>query len=175
MSLYNDLATVDIMLDLNNKTPRIFSINTVVKYNDPKLSQVNLLLTDEATIVDGPSLGMSMEEAYLSLGGKKKENLTSYEEFDGVSLSEFCSVINSIYVESSKYKTTRGMKVGDNIQKVEGLYGKPDVGFSGDVCVEYKFCYKHERQLYIDYYRTLTIYYKNGIVNAYEFSQIILD
>lgn len=77
-------------------------------------------------------------------------------ELNGVKLFEFCSVIVDIYVESPKYKTKRGLKVGDSIEKVQRLYGKPAVAFSGDDFVEYKFCCKDMNgELEINYYRGL--------------------
>ena len=39
----------------------------------------------------------------------------------------------------------RGLKVGDNIKKVESIYGKPDVGFSGDSKVSTNSVSKQKR------------------------------
>lgn len=175
--MYNDLARVDVLLDISGSTPKIQKTSYEVKYKDDSILNVKPILFEEGTLVDGPALGMSMEEAYKTLGGDLKNfKYSDYIELNGVGLSEFCSEIVDIDVQSSKYVTQRGLKVGDSIQKVESLYGKPDVGFSGDACVEYKFCNETtDGELQVNYYRTLTIYYKEGLVSEFELHQVILD
>jgi uncharacterized protein YgiM (DUF1202 family) len=174
--MYNDLAYVDILLDVRDKAPEIKEVTHAIKYNDPSMNQVKPILVEEGVIVNGPELGTSMKEAYKSLGGKLPKDYSDIQKLNGVSLFEFCAQVVDIFVESPKYETTRGLKVGDDITKVESLYGKPDSGFSGDSMVEYKFCYEdYEGNLQLNYYRTLTIFYKNGLVSAYELTQVILD
>ncbi len=176
-TMLSDLARVDILLDMSSITPKVQTTSYSLKYNDSSLSGIKDMLFEEGALVDGPALGMSMVEAYRALGGEVKEDDYSESmELNGVKLFEFCSVIVDIYVESPKYKTQRGLKVGDSIEKVERLYGKPDVGFSGDDFVEYKFCCKDMNgELEINYYRGLTVYYENGLVKAFDLNQVILD
>lgn len=175
--MYNDLARIDFLLDLDKSKPKISNFSYEVKYNDPSLLNVKPLLAEEGAIVNGPKLGMSMEEACKALGKKLKEGeYSDYIELDDVSLFEFCCEIVDIYVKTPKYETLRGLKVGDDIQKVESLYGKPDVGFSGDERVEYKFIYEnYQGELRVNYYRIFTVYYEDGLVRAYDLYQVILD
>ena len=174
--MYNDLARVDVVFDTSSKSPKIYKVLSEIKYNDDGLLNVKPMLEEEGSLPNGPALGMSMEEAYKALGGDLKSfKYSDYIELNGVGLSEFCNEIVDIYIESPEYETKRGLKVGDSIQKVESLYGKPDVGFSGDACVEYKFCNQTDGELKVNYYRTLTIYYKEGLVSAFELHQVILD
>lgn len=89
-------------------------------------------------LADGPKVEMTMEEAYKALGGNMKEfEYSEYMEYNGVSLSEFCGYIVDITVTSPDYQTPRGLRVGDPIEKVERLYGKPDQGFreTGMLCI----------------------------------------
>lgn len=176
-TMLNDVARVDILLDMSSATPKIQKTSYNLKYNDSSLLNIKNILYEEGALVDGPALGMSMEEAYRALGGELNvDDYSDSMELDGVKLFEFCSEIVDIYVESPKYETKRGLKVGDSIQKVESLYGKPDVGFSGDDLVEYKFCYEDmDGELGINYYRGLTVYYENGLVKAFYLHQVIID
>ena len=175
--MYNDLARFDYLIDLNKSKPKIMNFTYDIKYNDPNLLKVKPLLAEEGAIVNGPKLGMSMEEACKTLGKElKEEEYSDYIEIDDVSLFEFCCEIVDIYVKTPKYETPRGLKVGDDVQKVESLYGKPDVGFSGDDRVEYKFLYEnYQGELRVNYYRIFTIYYEEGFVSAYDLYQVILD
>ncbi len=176
--MQNDLARVDLLLDISSGAPKIKETSYKMKYNDDSLLSIRPMLYEEGTLVNGPELGMGMEEAYKALGGGeiKEGEYSDHMELNGVSLLEFCSEVVGIYVESPKYTTHRGLKVGDSIQNVESLYGKPDVGFSGDDYVEYKFCYETmDGELKVNYYRTLTVCYKDGLVSAFELYQVILD
>lgn len=117
---------------------------------------------------------MTMEEAYKALGGNMKEfEYSEYMEYNGVSLSEFCGYIVDITVTSPDYQTPRGLRVGDPIEKVERLYGKPDQGFSGNGYVMYK--YTAPEYGYVDYCRGMDIGYKDGLVQWISLYQVILD
>ncbi|MGI6084807.1 MAG: SH3 domain-containing protein [Acetivibrionales bacterium] len=77
----------------------------------------------------------------------------------------------NIAVNTQDYETPRGLRVGDSIEKVESLYGKPDNGFSGDDCVYYK-C---SGDGYVNYYRGIDICYKDNVVESFTLYQLILD
>lgn len=174
-TMFNDLARVDILVTLEDGVPRIHNVTHAVKYNNTGLLTINPMLYEEGVLVDGPELGMTMEEAYKSLGGDPNNyEATDNIELNGVSMYEFCGEVVDITVKTDKYVTVRGLKVGDTVDTVEKLYGKPDVGFSGDEQVEYKSSYDDEG-LKADFYRGLTVYYKNGLVSEYNLYQIILD
>ncbi len=174
-TMYNDLARVDVMLDLCSGPEAVYKVDSKVKYDNSKLNSIKPLIYKEAALKEGPALGMTMKEAIAALGGKLKEDYSESQEYKGVSLYEYCGVITDIYTESRDYSTTRGLKVGDSIEKVESLYGKPDIGFSGDEKVQYKFNYKYTKELEATYYRTMTIYYEKGLVKGIQFHQVIFD
>ena len=174
-TMYNDLARVDVMLDLCSGPEAVYKVDSKVKYDNSKLNSIKPLLSEEAALKKGPALGMTMKEAIAALGGKLKEDYSESQEYKGVSLYEYCGVIDDIYTESRDYSTTRGLKVGDSMKKVESLYGKPDIGFSGDERVEYKFCTNFNNELETNYYRTMTIYYEKGLVKGIQFHQVIFD
>lgn len=175
--MLNDLARINVWIDMSGKSPKIYKVLKKMKYNDDSLLNIKPMLFEEGTLPNGPELGMSMESAYKALGGDlKKYKYSENMELNGVQLQEFCGEIVGIYVESSKYTTKRGLKLGDSIKKVESMYGKPDVGFSGDDTVEYKFCYVTDAgEFRVNYYRSLTVYYKNGLVSAFNLYQVILE
>ena len=176
--MLNDLARVDVLLDSSSGAPKIKETSCKMKYNDDSLLSIKPMLYEEGALVDGPALGMSMEEAYKALGGgeiKDEEHFDSMQ-LNGVTIEQWCFQIVGISVESQKYTTQRGLKVGDSIKTVESLYGKPDVGFSGDEYVEYKFCEKSKNgKIEINYYRSLFVCYKNGFVSKFYLEQVILD
>ncbi len=174
--MLNDLARIDVLVQLNGDKVTVENIDYAVKYNDVKLLNTVPILFDEACLVDGPSLGMEMEEAYEALGGDREDfEYTNGLEYNGVSLFEFCGEVVDITVLTDGYMTPRGLKVGDTIEKVESLYGKPDAGFSGDDYVEYKFCYGENDQIRVTYYTTLIVHYENGLVSKFGLHQVILD
>ncbi len=174
-TMYNDLARVDVMLDLCSGPETVYKVDSKMKYDNSKLNSIKPLLSEEAALQKGPALEMTMKEAIAALGGKLKEDYSESQEYKGVTLYEYCGVITDIYTESRNYSTPRGLKVGDSIEKVESLYGKPEIGFSGDENVEYKFCSNYHNKLEINYYRTMTIYYEKGLVKGIKFHQVIFD
>lgn len=176
-TMYNDLARVDLLLDLGGKEPVVSKAETKLKYDHDKLLTLKTLEFQDAALKNGPALGMTMEEAYSSLGGKLKEDeYTENMIYKGIELFEYCGSIVDIYTKSPDYMTSRGVKVGDSIKVVEDMYGKPDIGFSGDDKVEYKFCYTNPKnKVEITFYRTMKIYYQDGLVSAIQFHQVILD
>ncbi|WP_066498987.1 SH3 domain-containing protein [Abyssisolibacter fermentans] len=174
--MLNDLAKINVFIKLDSGEINIENIDYVIKYDDPNLLNKEPMVYEEGFLIEGPALGMKMEEAYESLGGDKEDfEYTDYFTFNGVEISEFCGEVVSIFVTTDSYKTPRGLKVGDTIEKVESLYGKPDIGFSGDECVEYKSSYEWNNEIQVNFYSGLKIYYENGLVSEYELYQIILD
>ncbi|MHB1453573.1 MAG: SH3 domain-containing protein [Saccharofermentanales bacterium] len=174
-----DLARVDILLEPRNGTFAIAEIGSVIKYDDPDLLEPAPVLLAEAKLQGGPALGMTPEEAYKALKG----DMNGYKSdepivYNGVSV--FCIgnmdvpskvVAYRIMVASPDYATTRGLKVGDPIAKVENLYGKPDVGFSGDASATYHFVEDFNGKKRVSWGNYLKIHYSNGIVESYEFYQ----
>ena len=176
--MLNDVAVVDFYLESCKDGFKLVDAKIKVKYDKDDPVDIEPMLLDEGCLVNGPALGMSMGVAYEALGGKLEDLKNDYDsslEYNGVKLFEFCTEVVDIEVSTDKYKTKRGLKVGDSIKRVEELYGKPDKGFSGDESVEYKFCYGNKENPELNYYRTLTIYYKNDLVSKFVLSQIILD
>ncbi len=176
--MLNDVAVVDFYLEPHKDEFKLVDAKIKVKYDKDEPVDIEPIFEDDGCLVNGPALGMSMGDAYEALGGKTEDLINDYNssiEYKGVKLFEFCSEVVGIEVSTDKYKTKRGLKVGDSIKKVEELYGKPDKGFSGDASVEYKFCYGNKESPELNYYRTLTVYYENGFVSKFELSQIILD
>jgi hypothetical protein len=170
--MHNDLARVFIDLSLKDNEHEIIDVNAEIKYNNPELLAIEPLGYDEIRLVDGPMVEMSMENAYEALGGNPEDfEYSDYIEYNGVTLFEFCGCIVEITVTNPDYETPRGLRVGDTIQKVESLYGKPDSGFSGE---DYVF-YKCADNGYVNYYRGLNIYYENDVVRAFLLYQVILD
>ena len=170
--MHNDLARVFIDLSLKDNEHGIIDVNAEIKYNNPELLAIEPLGYDEIRLVDGPMVEMSMEKAYEALGGNLEDfEYSDYIEYNGVALFEFCGCIVEITVTNPDYETPRGLRVGDTIEKVESLYGKPDFGFSGD---DYVF-YKCADNGYVNYYRGLNIYYENDVVRAFLLYQVILD
>ncbi|MDF2987015.1 MAG: hypothetical protein K0R50_2525 [Eubacterium sp.] len=176
-SMYNDLARITLLLDMSGREPVIYRTECRIKYNDDKLLNLKTLEFEDAALKNGPELGMTMGEAYLSLGGKlETDEYSDYMIYKDVELFEYCGSIVDIYTKSANHMTSRGVKVGDSIEKVESIYGKPDMGFSGDNKVEYKFCYTNPKnELEVTFYRTMKIYYQDGLVNAIQFHQVMLD
>jgi len=172
--LYNDLARVFVDLSMNGTRQEISDVRAEVKYDNPELLKVEPLGYDEIRLVDGPSVEMTMEEAYQALGGSMENfRYAEHMEYNGVSLFEFCGLIVDITVTTPDYETPRGLRVGDPIEKVERLYGKPDYGFSGDGYVSYKCTYPELG--FVNYYRGLDIGYKDGVVKWFTLYQVILD
>lgn len=170
--LYNDLARVFFDLSLKGDQQEVIRVSAEVKYDNPELLKVEPLGYDEIRLVDGLEVEMSMESAYEALGGNPEEfEYSDYMEYNGVSLFEFCGSVVEITVKSPDYETPRGLRVGDTIDKVESLYGKPDNGFSGDEYV----MYKHTGSDFVNYYRGLDIHYKDGAVEWFCLYQVILD
>lgn len=174
--MLNDLARVDILLAMDKGTPKIVEIKTSVKYDDPALLAVKPILREEGRLLEGPVLESTMEQAFSAAGGDM--NTFEYAEqltVNGISLYEFTGSIVDITVTAPGHATTRGMKVGDSIQTVERLYGKPDAGFSGDESVSYKSVFDDQKKPALNYYRGLDISYLNGTVKSFTVYQVILD
>lgn len=166
--MYNDLARVFVDLSLTGYKYDIADVRAEVKYDDPDLLSIKALDYDEIRLVDGPAVEMTMEQAYEALGGNMEEfEYSESIEYNGVGLFEFCGCIVEITVTSPEYETPRGLRVGDTIEKVERLYGKPDQGFSGDEYVVYKCS--------ANYYRGMDICYKDNAVEKIILYQHILD
>jgi len=166
--MYNDLARVFVDLSLTGHKYDIADVRAEVKYDDPDLLSIKALDYDEIRLVDGPAVEMTMEQAYEALGGNMEEfEYSESIEYNGVGLFEFCGCIVEITVTSPEYETPRGLRVGDTIEKVERLYGKPDQGFSGDEYVVYKCS--------ANYYRGMDICYKDNAVEKIILYQHILD
>lgn len=173
-TMYNDLARVYVDISLKGTRTEIREVRAEVKYDDPELLKVEPLRYDEIRLVNGPEVEMSMEQAYQALGGSMENfRYAEHMEYNGVSLFEFCGLIVDITVTTPDYETPRGLRVGDPIEKVERLYGKPDYGFSGDGYVSYKCTYPELG--FVNYYRGLDIGYKDGVVKWFTLYQVILD
>jgi hypothetical protein len=174
--MLNDLARVDLVLAIENGAPKIVDFNAIVKYDNPALLSIKPVGREEGQLLKGPVLESTMEEAFVAAGGDIKtfeyaEQLT----VNGVSLFEFTGSIVDITVTGTRHSTTRGMKVGDSMQTVERLYGKPDVGFSGDETVSYKCTNDYLGKPQVNYYRGMDVSYKNGVVKSFTLYQVILD
>lgn len=177
-----DLARVDMLIKLRDGTSAISEISSAIKYDNPGLLSAAPIYLAEGKLQNGPALGMTPEEAYKALNG----DMNGYKSADtiiynGVSLICIGNmevpnkiVVNQIIVASPDYSTTRGLKVGDTIAKVENLYGKPDVGFSGDSSATYLFVLDLNGKARLGW-DSFTIHYKNGVVESYEFYQFIGD
>lgn len=174
-AMYNDLAVADVYLQYTDSGFVPVDLKIALKYGDEKAEEIKPMFFEEG-LVNGPNLGMTMEQAYASLGGNAENfEYTDSLVFNDVALHEFCGEVVDIIVSTGQYSTVRGLKVGDPIKRVEELYGKPDLGFSGDERVEYKFCRWIQDEPRLDYYRTLAVYYENGVVSKFSLSQVILD
>lgn len=174
--LKNDLARVVVHAEYQGDALKILDVSCVMKYGDPSLLDVEPILDEDLGLSDGPALGMTMQEAAHVLGLYYED----YADLPGIEIGGLTVYLNgsetvgSIDIDSDIYVTTRGLKVGDTIETVEKLYGKPDVGFSGDDSVTYQASMLVDGQLAINDFDTMTVYYKEGIVSGFSFRRMYL-
>lgn len=170
-----DLARVDMLIEIHYGQPKIMKTSSLIKYDNPNLLKINPINAAEGKLLNGPALGMKMEDAYKALCGDMKNFVNSDEiKYNGVTLFGY-DELSMISVTNPKYSTTRGLKVGDSIEKVESLYGKPDEGFPVDGFVKYYTLEEWDGKLRVTWGRSLNIYYKDGIVVSYDLYQFVGD
>ncbi len=176
--IFFDLARVDMVLGMHGGVPSIEEIGSAVKYgSSTDEPAIPVLKADEAGLRDGPVLGMGMQDAYRMLKGNMDGYGTDYEaSFGGVTLYG-CSnmdtggtqmVVCQIVVKDPGFATVRGLRVGDPAAKAESLYGKPDIGFSGDASATYCFADDAGGILRVSRFDTMTIHYRDGIIESIE-------
>ncbi|SMC68730.1 SH3 domain-containing protein [Papillibacter cinnamivorans] len=181
----NDLARIDISAQAQDGELKVTNVSCQMKYDNPELLKIEPVSLVEEGLKNGPSIGMTLQEAYQCLGGSfedLEERKSGTVELGGVSLAnvELYALPGDevvwISVESGEYATTRGMKIGDTAETVERLYGKPDTGFSGDGRVIYQVVRTSQdgEPEFCDN-DTMEVCYKNGRVSAFSFIRIYLD
>jgi hypothetical protein len=165
--LKNDLARISILAEYQGDGLKIFDVSYTVKYDDPNLLDIKPIFEEDLGLLNGPVLGMSDEEVTEAL---------DLNEADGLDLSiNGSGTLGYVGVRSEKYMTIRGLKVGDTIETVEKLYGKPDVGFSGDSSVTYQANLLVDGQLAINDHDSIVVYYEDGFVSGFCFNRVYLD
>lgn len=173
--MYVDLARVDRLYALDTGSPILKNTDVSIKYAEQPETAA-LYDSSEGVLIPGVTLETDLETAYLALGGDKDSFVYSDAmTVDGVDLFEFCGQLNTIQVNTPKYPTQRGMRVGDTIEQVEKLYGKPDTGFSGDENVSYVCCDTENGGTFGYFGEGLSIHYQNGLVESFMLYRIILD
>lgn len=175
----NDLARIELLVKLENSKKNIEKIEYKIKYED-MLIDIKPITYSEIEIVNGFTFYMNESDAYRIISDNKasdnEANLNGIGfEYKGVLMKP--SFLGELYLEitSKEYKTPRGLKLGNTIEEVEKIYGKPDEGMSGDNVVKYYLYYKDKKILKKDYYSYILIHYENGVVTKYSFNRLILD
>lgn len=83
--------------------------------------------------------------------------------------------ICGISVTNPAFANARGVKCGDSAETVERIYGKPDVGFSGDKMVVYHEITGTGGDSRVCPSRGLRFYYENNHVNSFEIFGILME
>ncbi|MHB8964251.1 MAG: SH3 domain-containing protein [Saccharofermentanales bacterium] len=137
--LINDLARTRFVYDYVNDGLMFRDGDIVIKYADSNHSTIDRLVETDLGLHSGPRLGQPMKAAFAMLPDAPVVEI--YSDFkktvDGVTLvadkyDEDVPVISEIFVTGPAYRSVRGMRIGDTVEKVESLYGKPDQGLTGD-------------------------------------------
>lgn len=176
-----DIARFHITLQRTESSFSPIEARLVLNYPETAMPGVDLLDFEEATFGDNISLLSDISEVYRSLGGSDEEESGDWgyvKEIDGVTLTGFVddSIIN-IRIESDKYPTKRGLKVGDSIEDLKSLYGIPDQGFFEDEMVTYYFSFTdiESGETRLTYYRKMNVKIENGKITMIEFDQMASD
>lgn len=179
---YSDIARLDFILKYDNSIFSPIETKFVLNYTENPIKEVDLLVNKEASFDENIALELPISQVYQSLGGSNKEDSNEEEyvvkKINGVTLTGFVdnSVIN-IRVESDKYQTKRGLKVGDSIEFLKSLYGFPDQGFFEDDLVAYYFSItnKESGNINLNFYRKMYVKLKDGKITMIEFDQMASD
>jgi hypothetical protein len=165
--LKNDLTRISILAENQGDTLTVCDVSCSMKYDDPGLNDAEPISDEDLGLSNGLTLGMSDEEVTKELG---------LNEIEGLDLSfNGSNTVGYIGVSSDKYMTTKGLRVGDTIETVEKLYGKPDVGFSGDGSVTYQASMIVDGQLTLNDNDSMVVYYKDELVSGFCFNRVYLD
>ena len=171
---YCDIARLHVIFKYENSNFTPVETKLVMNYNANHVRNYKLLQNNDASFNGNIALGLNIFQVCKSLGIKLDEygyvkGECNTIRFTGITLNSFYgdTVIN-IKVDSNKYKTKRGLKVGDSIETLKSLYGIPDQGFLEDNQVVY---YSNGNNFYRKMYITL----KNRKVARIEFDQMASD
>lgn len=168
------LIQLETLLKIEEEVLTLANSELKVKYDEKISENTQILDFQDMRLIDGPWLDMSLVEAYEILGGQGTLENAKFT-INGVTCYEEFGQVVSIQVTSSQYQNVNGIRVGLSVDEVEKILGQPDVGYSGDNFVEYKCFYGKDENYHMNYYRYLTIEYKNNIVISFSMNQIILD
>lgn len=171
--LINDLARTRFVFEFVDGKLELRGADPVIKYQDAG-TDTALVECDELNLDNGIFLRQKKDEAFRLLPeapvvlGEFEYTVTS----DGVTLiAEDYLVdvpeVSDIIVTSPKYPTKRGIRVGDPIEKVESLYGKPHQGLPGDEESWYYASFEYKGNILTTYSIGIVFSYEDGKVASY--------
>lgn len=127
-----EIGRVKLLVKVVGDKMEIKSISHELKYGD-RMSTVRQLAEGDASIKNGPCWGMTLEEAYVSLGGNPVDvKGKTYFSYKDVNVYQTNGIVDYIGIWNKEYESVRGLKVGDSRERVEELYGIPDGGYNPD-------------------------------------------
>ncbi|MHB1454966.1 MAG: SH3 domain-containing protein [Saccharofermentanales bacterium] len=173
--LVNDLARTRLVYEIVGGNLEFRDGDTVIKYPDTSMSSNEPLVSADLGLQNGPMVSQTMDKAFgLLPDAPVLENYYAFEKtIDGVTLvADKYNIeipeITDIIVEGPKYQSMRGIRVGDAIEKVERLYGKPDQGLPGDESAQYFLTFEYEGNVLSTQYCGIYFEYKDGKVASFQ-------
>ncbi len=154
------LATGTLKLQYNDSKWNIREYTLKCKF-DEEGENIGRLTRDEAYFGDHViSQGDQVRDVIVRMGGNLEDyNDEELDEYLAETTVDNCNIkmftggdIYSFEIFTSKYPSSRGLKVGDTRERVLELYGNPDLGFVDDSdYIAYYMGYETSRHFYIHF------------------------